>query len=254
MRNALISIVIIGMAVVVGCITIRGNKYASSHNISQIQAVKNTMVVIETRGKVVRYSQERDYEMEGISIAIGDGLLLAETHATKIPERKIIRGPFGYIMMEQEVLEEKFYVADVEVKLVGRHKDISLFQAPFSERYAPIPIGNSDDLDIGTDILVVGWSFGRGINVKGGIVSRFVVSSLYDPPGGTIKDISFMISAPVNPGDSGSPVLAWNNHSRRYEIVGLVCSMIRDHGLGFAYTSNFVLEAISKIKEAVNVS
>jgi len=220
-------------------------KYSNALNAQQINAVKGSMVVIKTIATVDRMGDVVKTEMEGISIAIGMGQLLAETHTTQTPSISSFRTPFGTVSIPQKVLTEKWFIGDTEIKLIGRHRDISLFQTPFIERSLPTPFGNSDLLEIGTDVVVVGWSFGNGINVKTGIVSMFITDDKYDPPDKSIKDITIMITAPINGGDSGSPVLARRNG--HYEIVGLVCARIKDHGMGFMLHINFVKEAINEI-------
>lgn len=219
-------------------------KYDTTLDGDQIRAVIETMRVIEIRGEVYRFGREEATSSRAISIAIGRNLIVAETHATQIPTTKIARTPFGMAYIQQDVLEERFFIDDIEIELVGRYKDISLFRTPFEMDF--VPLGDSDLLEVGTRVIAVGWSFGRGINVKDGIVSMFVIDDQFDPPNGTIKDISFMMTAPVNPGDSGSPVLAERNG--RYEIVGLSCATVQDHGLGFAYKINFIKEALKIIQ------
>ncbi|MEA2087721.1 MAG: hypothetical protein U9O91_06440, partial [Candidatus Caldatribacteriota bacterium] len=61
----------------------------------------------------------------------------------------------------------------------------------------------------------------------------------------TIKDIAFMTTAPINPGDSGSPVLA--SRDGKYEIIGIACSTVQDHGMGFAYYISWVKMALETI-------
>ena len=227
-------------------------KYSNALDVQQINNVIRQMVVIETQANVLVKGEVQTRKMEAIAIRIRDGFILAETHATKVPDIALIPTPFGMFVIHQKVISEKFFAEGVEIELIGRHLDVSLFKDPSKDKYPIVPLGNSDDLEIGTDIIVVGWSHGNGINVKTGIVSMFVIDTQFDPKGGTIKDVAFMTTTPVNSGDSGSPALA--NRDGKYEIVGIVCSKARDHGLGFAYYSNWVQSVIQKILETSNES
>lgn len=220
-------------------------KYSNALDVNQINTAIRQMVIIETQAEVLVDGEITTRKMEAIAIRIRDGMIIAETHATKVPEIDFIHTPFGVFLIEQEIVSEKYFAEGVELELIGRHLDISLFKDPSQDKYRIIPLGNSADLEIGTDVIVIGWSFGKGINIKTGIVSMFVKDEEYDPQGGTIKDIAFMTTAPINPGDSGSPVLA--SRDGKYEIIGIACSTVQDHGMGFAYYIDWVKMALETI-------
>ena len=220
------------------------DKYTNALDVQEIQAVKQTMVVITTKAKVELNGVEREAEMNGIALLLDNGIVLAETHTTQTKEVLMVRMPFGFISVTRKVLEERWFIGDTEIELIGRHRDISLFRID-KETHQAVPFGDSDLLEIGTDIVIIGWSFGRGVNVKTGIVSRFITTENYNPPSDSINGIAIMTDAPVNPGDSGSPVLAMRDG--HYELIGLASGMIKDHGMGFFYHINFIKEAINEI-------
>jgi S1-C subfamily serine protease len=232
-------------------------KYENALDVEQINTVMRQMTVITTKAEVIiegdlgENPKTRETEMEAIAIYISDKYIVAETHATQVSNEKIIRTPFGMFFLQQKVVSEKFFIDDREIQLIGRHRDISLFEdtEPYTGKI--IPFGNSDELEIGTRVIIVGWSLGKGINTKDGIVSMFITDDQFNPPGDTIKDISFMLTVPVNPGDSGSPVLAIRGG--KYEIVGLTCAMGVGNGLGFAFYGNFVKDSVKLIMETSNV-
>ena len=107
--------------------------------------------------------------------------------------------------------------------------------------------GDSDTLLPGKPVLSVGFSFTELINLKDGIVSNVDVGDAY---GGDVED-TFLFSASVNPGDSGSPVLGYDDN--QLVIYGITQSLIQDGGLAFALKSNYVLNAIEKIKRVAEL-
>jgi len=59
---------------------------------------------------------------------------------------------------------------------------------------------------------------------------------------------TFLVTVPMNPGDSGSPVIAFREGVP--EIIGIACMVFNwAQGMNFVFKSNYVLEAIAKILE-----
>ena len=87
------------------------------------------------------------------------------------------------------------------------------------------------------------------INIKDGIVSIPVIKDEFDAFTST-KDFmknTIMVTAPMNPGDSGSPVIAFRDD--KPEVVGIAALMaIRRQGMNFMLKSNYVQKAIAEIK------
>jgi S1-C subfamily serine protease len=238
--------IVVTAVILLVALIFKPTEYDNELEVQEISKVIQSMVVITTVAEVERNGSITESEMQGIAIMLDGGYILAETHATTTLTERLVYTPFGILPIAQKILNEKHFIGDIEIKKVGNYKDIALFQAPFLTKQA-VKFGDAKQVKIGTKVVIVGWSLGKGINIKNGIVSCFVETTHYDPPQFSIKDIAIMISAPVNPGDSGSPLLAFRDG--KYEIVGLVCAKIMDSGLGFAYTVDFVLDGIKKIKE-----
>jgi S1-C subfamily serine protease len=133
---------------------------------------------------------------------------------------------------------------NLRCELVGYVGDVAIlynqnFKTPF-----PIPLGDSDKLRLGDRLLNIGYSFACEVNVKDGVVSNLSLSEeSYNEPE---VAVCFLHSIPTNRGDSGSPVLAWQDG--RMRVVGITNAKLQDHGLAFAIKINHIKEVFENLK------
>jgi S1-C subfamily serine protease len=108
-------------------------------------------------------------------------------------------------------------------------KDIAVIKIPGFD-LPTIPLGNSNDVQVGEPVLVVGSPLGLQ-----GSVTTGVVSSIRDDPfGGGFKVLQ--TDASVNPGNSGGPMV-----NRQSEVIGIVQSKIRgSENINFAIPINYL--------------
>jgi len=96
--------------------------------------------------------------------------------------------------------------------------------------------GDSGLLSVGQWVLAIGNALGKGITATEGIVSRLNVSvSLEDSEGNILYDL-IQTTAPVNPGNSGGPLVNMSG-----DIIGITSAKIVAsdvEGMGFAMSSN----------------
>jgi hypothetical protein len=181
--------------------------------------------------------------MRATSFSIGDGYSVALSHATmlKIPRAVIDEGT-------TKVISTTFIIAGQEVELVGRQDDLSLFKKSYvNDNY--ITFYNSDLLTLGSDLIVIGNSLMKGINIKTGILSSFDTSAFYYIDAEVLES-TVLITAPINPGDSGSMVLTMDRLGR-YKVTGIACARLPNlSAMNFMLPSNYVVETIESIKEA----
>ena len=210
-------------------------EFKSNFNYSAVMEAKSAVVIISTIGTLPSGYLSRAYKSIGFSI--GDGYIVALSHANDL--KKMFPGAI--------YTKATHFVRDDKLELIGRHEDISLFKSEMVRH--SIPFGDSDQLKYGTYVVIVGFSRTRMINIKDGIVSIPVIKDEFDAFTST-KDFmknTIMVTAPMNPGDSGSPVIAFRDD--KPEVVGIAALMaIRRQGMNFMLKSNYVQKAIAEIK------
>ncbi len=124
---------------------------------------------------------------------------------------------------------------DSEIILKDERADLAVLRLNADEIFPTIPIGDSDDLEVGDLILAVGNPFGVGQTVTSGIISALARSQL------GISDFGFFIQtdAAINPGNSGGALVDMNGR-----LIGINTAIFTksggSQGIGFAVPSNMV--------------
>jgi S1-C subfamily serine protease len=101
----------------------------------------------------------------------------------------------------------------------------------------PLPIGNSDLIEIGESVYAIG-------NPQGleGTFSQGIVSSIREVG----SDKLLQITAPISPGSSGGPVL-----NSKGEVIGISVAIFKGgQNLNFAIPSNYLKSLLSKAGSA----
>ena len=163
-----------------------------------------------------------------------------------------IATPFGEVHVPSKKVREKTYLVFQDRELVleevfrDPELDIALFRIPakgLNLPSLPCPLGNSDELTVGTFLYVVGNPFNSGINMREGIVSSLLGLEGVEKISARRSDL-FVISNGVVPGDSGAPVLVLRDGIP--ELVGIVQGTLGSTRIGWAIKINPILMALSK--------
>jgi len=168
-------------------------------------------------------------ELDGAGVLIYDRYILTVNHAVCQDTLQVeMLTPVGTqtIDVPAEKLSEHTYLKlddcriELEAVVKGKEDDIAIFELPHGLRLNSFPygIGNSDELKVGNFIYVIGNPMNYGINVREGIVSSMMPPEAISAILPRFEN-AFMISNGVNPGDSGTPVIAIRDG--QYELVGL---------------------------------
>ena len=113
-------------------------------------------------------------------------------------------------------------------------------EAPAHE-YKPIKIASSSMLKVGEAVVAVGNPFGLTGTITTGIISQLGRSISTELGGGYVMADIIQISAPINPGSSGGPLLNLNG-----QVIGITTAIVAgSQGIGFAIPSNTILREIS---------
>jgi S1-C subfamily serine protease len=126
--------------------------------------------------------------------------------------------------------------------------DLAVLKIDASSRaFTPLPIGNSDDIQVGDPVAAIGNPFGLDRTVTAGIVSA--IQRAISAPNGYTIDHVIQTDAAINHGNSGGPLL-----NGRGQVIG-VTSQIEtgdgaaggNVGVGFAIPSNTVKTVIAQL-------
>jgi serine protease Do len=160
----------------------------------------------------------------------------------------------GYILTNNHVVDGadqiKVKLADGKEfngKVIGRDPktDLAVIKIEGAADLQALPLGNSDDLKVGSWVVAVGSPFGLEQTVTAGIVSakgRVIGSGPYDN--------FIQTDASINPGNSGGPLV-----NLKGEVVGINTAIIASgQGIGFAIPVNMAKEIVPQLEEKGHVT
>ncbi len=158
----------------------------------------------------------------------------------------------GYILTNNHVVEKtdeiKVVLADsreYEAEIVGRDPktDLALIKIKADTPLKPLPLGDSDDMNVGDWVLAIGNPFGLEWTVTAGIVS-----AKYRRIGMDSYSNFIQTDASINPGNSGGPLL-----NTKGEVVGINSAIFSrtggSIGIGFAVPVNLAKELLPQLKQ-----
>ncbi|HEV3298511.1 MAG TPA: trypsin-like peptidase domain-containing protein [Planctomycetaceae bacterium] len=115
--------------------------------------------------------------------------------------------------------------------------------APATE-LKPIPVGRSDDLQIGQKVFAIGSPFSLNQSFTTGIVSG-LGREIQSEGGQTIKDV-IQVNAAINPGNSGGPLL-----DSAGRLIGVTTAIVSPtgafSGIGFAIPVDMVNSVVPRL-------
>jgi S1-C subfamily serine protease len=167
----------------------------------------------------------------------------------------------GYILTNNHVIKD---ARRIEVtlwdgskwhgRLIGTDPDNDLavihIDAP-TERLHPLPLGSSQDLQVGQKVLAIGNPFGLGETLTTGIISS-LGRSIRSDSGPMIEDL-IQTDAAINPGNSGGPLLDSDG-----DLIGINTAIFSPSGgsigIGFAIPVDAAKRIIPELIEKGFVS
>lgn len=172
---------------------------------------------------------------------------------------------YGYILTNEHVLGEAKSIKvvltsneEVNAKVLGKDGYLDLAILQIDKKYVTtiVSIGSSESMNLGDAVFTVGSPLGtnyRG-SVTSGILSgkdRLVTTSVSDSDNYDWVMKVLQIDAPLNPGNSGGPLLNVNG-----EVVG-ICSLklIDDkiEGMGFAIPIEYAMSHVESLEHGVKI-
>jgi len=127
---------------------------------------------------------------------------------------------------------------------IDPHYDIAFLKIP-RDNLKPLPLGDSDELKVGQFVIAIGNPFGQvlgGPSLTFGVISGLGRNLRTE---GKIYENLIQTDAPVNPGNSGGPLIDLEG-----KAIGITTAMIPfAQGIGFAIPINEVKYSLSQIEK-----
>ncbi|MGL3609104.1 DegQ family serine endoprotease [Rhizobium sp. G187] len=208
-------------------------------------------LVKQARGAVVNVYAERLVERR-TNLFAGDPFL-EQFFGQRMPNRTekqsslgsgVIVEENGIVVTNNHVIDGaddiKVALADgrefpVKVLLKDDRLDLAVLKFETDEKMPTLPIGNSDQTEVGDLVLAIGNPFGVGQTVTSGIVSALARNQV------TEGDFGFFIQtdAAINPGNSGGALV-----DMKGQLIGINTAIFSkgggSNGVGFAIPGNLV--------------
>jgi serine protease Do len=158
----------------------------------------------------------------------------------------------GFILTNNHVVEKTDKITvkladdtEFDAKIIGRDPktDLALIRIETERPLKPLPLGDSDKLEVGDWVVAIGNPFGLGNTVTAGIVS-----AKYRRIGAGSYDNFIQTDASINPGNSGGPLL-----NTAGEVIGINSAIFSKSGgnigIGFAIPINMAKDLLPQLKE-----
>lgn len=216
--------------ILITIISIPGTLYSQS--LSELyKKVSPSVVVIETKEKVEDIDGHISFRgSQGSGVLISDqGEILTAAHVVDNAEVITVIFHDG----------QRFLAKVVRLAVVA---DVALIKLVyFNGDYPVIELGDSDLVDVGDDIFIIGAPFGIEYSLSKGIVSG-IGEEQSRMAGFTFAEF-FQTDAAINQGNSGGPMFNMEG-----EVIGLVSYIVSESGgfdgIGFAATINVTKQLV----------
>jgi serine protease Do len=190
------------------------------------RGVQQAVVIVRTQQReLAPFPQEGQVSLNGLGSGVlisNDGKVLTAAHVVQSADRTIVEFSQGEL---------------IPARVVGSaiSADVALLQLErMPANYVTAKLGDSDKLDVGDEIFVVGSPYGISNTLTAGHVSGRHTLQRDEP---TMPVEFLQTDAAINMGNSGSPVFNLSG-----EVMGIVSNIMSksggSEGLAFAATSN----------------
>lgn len=189
-------------------------------------SVEQSVVIVRTQQQgLASYPQQGFVSMNGLGSGVlisNDGKVLTAAHLVQSADRTIVEFSQGELVPATVI--GAVYSADVALLQLER----------IPANYVAAKLGDSNDVDVGDEIFVVGAPYGIGSTLTAGHVSGRRILKRNENLGA----VEFLqTDAAINSGNSGSPVF-----NLKGEVMGIVSNIMTQsggsEGLAFAAASN----------------
>ncbi len=223
----------------------------------QIQSAENVTLVISEEN----VSVSQLYEQVEESIVVIRGMMIAQYDFFGRPYYAQVQGSgFVYDFTGQMVIVTNYHVVSDAINITVTFANGNAYTAtvlgsdPYAElavlsadapqeEYKPLEIVSSSSLQVGDPVMVVGTPYGLAGSMSTGYVSSLGRTLTAETTGGYVIANVIQTTAPLNPGNSGGPLLNYQG-----QVVGIATAIVEDsQGVGFAIPSNTILREIGDL-------
>jgi S1-C subfamily serine protease len=264
---ALVASAVLGGVVAVGAVALLGGLGDTTTLISETSASPTPRLAPSSRGMsvheiyeraasgVVRVNAMSNQASAAPTLGPGGSPLPSYPRVSALGSGFVI-DKTGHIATNYHVVEGASEVTvsfsnrdTVKARIVGTDpsSDLAVLRVNTSaSALTPLPLGNSDDVQVGDPVVAIGNPFGLDRTVTAGIVSalqRNIAAPNQFPIGHVIQT-----DAPINHGNSGGPLL-----NARGQVIGVNTQIetgdtsTGNVGIGFSIPSNTVKDVVAQI-------
>ena len=186
--------------------------------------VAPSVVVIRAKGRDITASGQSRFTETGSGVLISpDGKVMTAAHVVHAMDEISVEFLGGETVKARVVASEQ--AADLSL--------LQLERVPAGAKSSPL--ANSDNLQVGDPVIIVGAPYGLSYSLSSGLISaRWKPNTVYKTM--PLAEF-FQTTATINTGNSGGPMFAMNG-----EVIGIVSHNISksggSEGLGFVVTIN----------------
>jgi S1-C subfamily serine protease len=123
--------------------------------------------------------------------------------------------------------------------------DVALLKVDNTDGVSPLPLGESDQVQVGDPVVAIGNPFGLDRTVTSGIVSA-LQRQIQAPNGFSISDV-VQTDAPINPGNSGGPLIDGDG-----KVIGINSQIESrsggNEGVGFAVPIKTAIDVVDQLE------
>jgi S1-C subfamily serine protease len=260
---ALVASAVLGGAVAVGAVAALGGLDGGTTVVTETASASNPGLAPRSGGMTIHEIYERaasgvvrvnatsnstsssgstnPFGSQGVS-ALGSGFVIDKT---------------GHIVTNYHVVEGADEVTvsfsnrdTVKAEIVGTDpsSDLAVLRVQTAaSALTPLPLGNSDNVQVGDPVVAIGNPFGLDRTVTSGIVSA--LQRLITAPNQFTIDHVIQTDAPINHGNSGGPLI-----NARGQVIGVNTQIetggdtaTGNVGIGFSVPSNTVKDVVAQI-------
>ena len=243
-----------------------------------IDALQNQVTALQDQLSQIQSPQNVTYQ--NVTVISGDNVSVSQLYAQVADSVVVIRNMmlsgydifgrayysqvqgsgFVYNFTGQVVVVTNYHVVDSAINITVTFSNGNAYPAtvlgsdPYAElavlsvdapeeEYVPLEIVSSSSLQVGDPVIVVGTPYGLAGSMSTGFVSALGRTLTAETTGGYVIPNVIQTTAPLNPGNSGGPVLNYQG-----QVVGIATAIVEDsQGVGFAIPSNTILREIEDL-------